>query len=281
MFALQGNNIRNYSELPVPISKKTSFLLVNKVPEIPFESDVLKRGVATAQLAKISQSPELLNEFVRGCRTFNRNIDLFLQDINFWQQAYRILAAIRGHEQALNLTVQEFIDYFENQKHHAAEESYSLKGRTVLSVARAIHEWHGNLARHTQESDLKRVWKRLDGTAEKYKLQDGNNRYVFKEITTGTGLAKESERMEHCVFSYLPDCVSGYCSIWSMKKASGDMWAKKHNLPYYFGSHITIEVVGRSIVQVAGKRNASPTSKDWRIIKKWAKMVGFSFGWAS
>lgn len=264
MFALQGNNIGDYPGLPVEISKKTSFFLVNKVPVIPFKKDVLKRAVAVAQLVRLATAPELLYRLLTGSKVFTFKIDTFLQDIAFWQDAYLILTKVDW--EMSYLSVQEFVDYFEYHRYDVGQGNFSLKRRTPNSVSRAIEEWHQSLDEENRLRLMSETWKRLENTEEKYEIVFMKDRYTFEEITTGKALAEESDVMKHCVFSYLSDCLSRYSSIWSMKKAVGDDF--KH--------HLTIEVIYKEIVQVSGKRNARPKPRDIRVITEWAKKAGFT-----
>ncbi len=264
MFTLQGNNIGDYPGLPVEISKKTSFFLVNKVPVIPFKKEVLKRAVAVAQLVRLATDPELLHRLLTGSKVFTFKIDTFLQDIAFWQDAYLILTKVDW--EMSYLSVQEFVDYFEYHRYDVGQGNFSLKRRTPNSVSRAIEEWHQSLDEENRLRLMSETWKRLENTEEKYEIVFMKDRYTFEEITSGKALAEESDVMKHCVFSYLSNCISRYSSIWSMKKAVGDDF--KH--------HLTIEVTYKEIVQVSGKRNARPKPRDIRVITEWAGKAGFT-----
>lgn len=266
MFTLQGNNIGSYPDLPVEISKKASFFLVNKVPLILFRRDVLKRSVVVAQLVRVAPGSELLYQLLRGSKVFTFRIDTFLRDIDFWQDAYLFLTKVDWERSFFS--VQEFLDYFEYHRYDAGRETFSLKRRTVNSVSRAIHEWHENLSAESRARLMEETWKRLEGTDEKYEIVFRKDKYTFEEITTGKALAEESEVMKHCVFSYLSNCLSRYSSIWTMKKAEGN------NFKHY----LTIEVVNREIVQIGGKRNARAKPADMRIIAEWAERAGFIVG---
>lgn len=267
MFTLQGNNISRYPNLPTTISKKESFFLVNMVPVVTFHDEVLKRAAAAARLMHVSTDVGLLYDFMFSCRTFmHRNIDVFLQEIDFWKKAYSILAQAKGNS---FLTIQEFVDYFE---FHRDKKDFSLRRKTMRSIERDIMEWHGQIGEDADEELLHKTWKRLEGTERIYKIHYGKDCYTFAEITSGEVLAKESEAMKHCVVSYLVDCLTGYSSIWTMKKALGDvLWNVKADPKRYFQHHMTIEVVDRVIVQVAGKHNAPPSKRDWWAIRKWTK----------
>jgi len=84
MFVLQGNNIRNHPEIPLPISKKESYIIVNKAPYLKFTDNVVKRSVATSKLIKASNNTEFLQGFFLYNRIFEYKINTFINDIDFW-----------------------------------------------------------------------------------------------------------------------------------------------------------------------------------------------------
>ncbi|CAN1545753.1 PcfJ-like protein [Spirosomataceae bacterium] len=261
MFVLQGNNIRNHPEIPLPISKKESYIIVNKAPYLKFTDNVVKRSVATSKLIKASNNTEFLQGFFMYNRIFEYKINTFINDIDFWCDAYSFLLKVDWDSTHLN--IQEFMDYFDYMKYYSDIE-FSLKGRSINSIANAIDNWHEAAHFARQKELINLSWK--GNATNEHKIHFEEEKYLFKEIINGEELYRESDEMKHCVFSYIESCYHNYCAIWSMKKEENTTF--KH--------HLTIEVRNKNIVQIAGKRNQKPTRKDETIIREWANEMEFT-----
>ena len=262
MFVLQGNNIRNHPELPQPISKKESYILINKVPHIKFSNNVLLRSIVTSKLILESNNTEFLQLFYSTNKIFNYRIHTFCRDINFWCDVYIFLLKVDWDNTDMSVT--DFIDYFEYVKYDT-NEILILKRRSVRSVINEIDNWHETTQFESQKEFIHLSWKGID--TKEYKIDSEYDTYLFKEITNGEDLYRESDEMKHCVFSYIKSCIANYCSIWTMKKEVNTSF--KH--------HITIEVRDNEINQISGKMNNEPTAEDESIIRRWAKEAGIEF----
>ena len=53
MYVLQGNNIRNFDNLPLPISRRESYFLINHVPSYLFKDNILERSITFAKLLNV------------------------------------------------------------------------------------------------------------------------------------------------------------------------------------------------------------------------------------
>lgn len=261
MFILQGNNIRNHPDIPIPISKKESFVLVNKIPHLKFEDNVIERCIATTKLVMASNNPDLILGFFSYNKIFTFKINTFLKDIDFWCDAYNLLLKVDWDYTLLS--IQEYIDYFEYMKYNTGK-NFSLKGRSIYSISKAIFNWHEAADFENYRELINLSWK--GSSTKEYKIYTEDEKYLFEEITNGQDLYRESDEMKHCVFTYIDLCYQNHCSIWSMKKEVNTSF--KH--------HLTIEVRNKKIVQIAGKRNRNPTKKDKKIIKEWAKKIEIS-----
>lgn len=261
MFILQGNNIRNHPNIPIPISKKESYILVNKIPYLRFVDNVIKRSIITSKLIMESNNTGFLQGFYSYNKIFEFKINTFINDLDFWCDAYNLLLKVDWD--STHWSIQEFMDYFEYMKYHSDKE-FSLKGRNINSISNAINNWHEAVDFARKKELINLSWK---GNAKnEYKIHFEEEKYLFKEITNGEELYRESDEMKHCAFSYIESCSQNYCSIWSMKKEVNTSF--KH--------HLTIEVRNKNIVQIAGKRNHKPTEKDENIIREWTKETEFT-----
>jgi hypothetical protein len=262
MFILQGNNIRNHPNIPFPISKKESYILINKIPPLKFSDNVIERSIATSKLIMASNNTNFLYGFFTYNKIFIFKIKTFLEDIDFWCDVYNLLLKVEWDY--AYLSIQEFIDYFGFVKYHA-NKNFSLKGRSLNSIYNAIFNWHEDVDFENQKELIYLSWQ--GNSTKEYKIFIDDEKYLFNEITNGEELYRESDEMKHCAFSYIDLCFENYCSIWSMKKEINSSF--KH--------YITIEVQNKKIVQIAGKRNRKPNKKDKKIIREWAKETEFTF----
>ena len=262
MHVLQGNNIRNFGKLPFPISKKESYQFIYKLPLLKFEKNTLEKALICSKLSLCkSYSKKILIEFVSCSRILEFKPDVFHDDIRFWRNAFELICHVQWDYSPLH--VQEYIDFFEYKK-YTENLNYSLKGRTVESVTRAIVNWHEAADYAEKVKLIKLEWNGSNLKETKLQLEGIN--YLIKEITNGKELFSESEKMKHCVFSYIESCAHGYTSIWSMKKEINSTYS-----PY-----ITLEVKNNKVIQIAGKRNRQIIHMELEVIKKWAKKIGFS-----
>lgn len=262
MYILQGNNIRNYPDLPQPISKKESYILINKIPDLKFSDNVILRSIVTSKIILESKNEKIIKLFYSHNKTFQYKINTFLRDIDFWCDAYTFLLKIDW--EIMDMSIREFIDYFEYMKYDSNEE-FTLKGRSLASIYIDIEHWHAAADFTSGKKFMNLSWKGID--AKEYKIQYEEENYLFKEITNGKDLYRESDEMKHCAFSYIEFCVQNQCSIWSMKK----------EINTTFKNHITIEIRDHEIVQISGKTNKPPIQRDKKIISEWAKEAGFTF----
>lgn len=262
MFVLQGNNIRLFDKLPLPLSKKESFIFINKLPtNLKFKDSVLERAIVCSKLLLNSSSTDLLVPTIKSSKIFDLKLFTFYDDLPFWKKVLKFLNQIDWTQDNV-FSVQEYIDYFEF-KRYSCDDEYYIENRSVESINRALLEWHerGLYGKLLNKVDLK--W---DGNKFlPFKFEQDNEQYLITEITNGKELFKEADYLHHCVYQYIEYCADGLVSVFSLSKKS-DM----DYLPF-----ITIEVRNNCIVQVAGKRNRKVNSKEMEIINEWAKQVEF------
>jgi len=262
MHILQGNNIRNFDKLPFPISKKESYQFIYKLPLLKFEKNTLEKALICSKLSLCkSYSKKLLLEFVSCSRVLEFKPYVFHDDIGFWRRAFELICVV--HWDYSPIRIQEYVDYFEYKK-YTEDTNYSLKGRTSKSVTRAIINWHEASDYVEKIKLLKLKWN--GSNLKETRLEQEGINYLIKEITNGKELFSESEKMKHCVFSYIECCARGYTSIWSLKK--------KVNSTY--SPHITIEVRNNNVIQIAGKRNRQINHMELEVIEKWVKELNFT-----
>ncbi len=253
-----GKNLRTIEELPLKMSKKENFVFLNKIPDyIEFEDNHLKRLLVFTKILKINiEEIELLNNVLGYSNTFKYRLSTFIEDLSFWQDAFRFLIKI---DYDVNIGIREFVDFFEYHRYFSEQEPFSFKGRTVNSVIRLITEWHGATL---YKRDLELISKKWDKIKKSnFKIKYNDEQFVFKQIDNGKDLYKESKALKHCVFSYIRDCINGYTSIWSMQKVT-----KRETQRI-----LTIEIYNNEIVQVSGKHNRPITTDEEILLKRFAE----------
>jgi len=268
MYILQGNNIRNYKNIPFSLSRKESFIFINQLPKnLTFKDNLLGRTIVFSKLYNTkSCNNELLNPFLSYSKVFRYNLSDFNKDIMFWKSVFRFIS--KDNCAINNISIQEYIDYFEYMK-YADNPNYSLRGRTLLSVENAIDEWHES-ANYSKTQELIRLeWYRT--TEKDIKITKETVNYIFKEITTGEELFIESETLSHCVFSYIENCVLGYIAIWSLQKETDSI----------YNPLLTIEVIDNTIVQVFGKHNREPNKVENILIEEWAEIMDYQIDFSN
>jgi hypothetical protein len=258
MHVIQGNNIRNHPDIPIPISRKESFILLNSIPlTVHFKDNVLKRLIIASMLIIKSSNTYLLNIFFFYCKTFEHKLDFFYKDIDFWSEIYCFLSKVKWDE--TDFAIERFIDYFEYVKYNEYE-NYSIKGRTVNSVINSICDWYSKANYLRCKELIGLSWEGI-GIPDSVIDFEGQ-KYVFKEIKDGQSLFTESIEMKHCAYTYIESCANNYCSLFSMKKIDNSISQ----------NNITIEVIDNFIIQVSRKNNEEPEQNDLKIIEKWCDL---------
>ena len=133
MFVLQGNSIRKFHSLPMPISRKESWVLQHEFPAIvQFDEDVLLRQIVCSKLLISAKgNAEVLEGFVENCKRFQFDLQTFIKDLAFWKRAFDLCCKIEWDAVAMTLT--DFLDHIDYRR-YVDEEDFSLKGRTALSL---------------------------------------------------------------------------------------------------------------------------------------------------
>jgi hypothetical protein len=205
-------------------------------------------------------------------------------EMGFWREVARFFCA----NPAPLETIDDLCDYLAECRRQDA--SYSIQGRTLISLSRRMHEWHRDLAAIERIEAIRRraagpgnprgagagavashgawpgspladwEWK---PSAKEAKAK--GERFVVRQLKQAEDLVMESRAMRHCVSSYAAKCVAGHASIWSLR------WCTKDKIDRL----LTIEVdqQGRA-VQVRGFANRPAHADERRVLVRWAKARG-------
>jgi hypothetical protein len=175
----------------------------------------------------------------------------------FWKDAARFFA---GAGIPLN-EIDDLVDYLAHRVGQSA--AFALKGRTLASLRTGMHDWHRDLARRAKVEGGK--WDGHD--VEGYRFVEEAERpgrdvtWTVVQVLTGNDLAEEGSRQRHCVASYKANCMSGTCSIWSLRRTD---WKSTERVLTMEMRHV------RRIVQIRGFANRLATPEEMRHVRRWA-----------
>ena len=143
------------------------------------------------------------------------------------------------------------------------QPAFSIKGRTVQSMLRLMHDWHRRLG--VGRAGLTWTPSSLHPMLIEEPSQDTSapqSIWQLMELTNSAQLRTEGAALHHCVASYADRCSRGTSRIWSLRFRRGE---KLHHV-------LTIEVdpMRRAIVQARGLANRAASGKPLRLLQNWA-----------
>jgi len=261
MHLLQGNNIRTYPHLPMPISKKESFLLMqNKCLEsVLIYENILLGSILVAKLLKVFPDEEYLVDFLQSSRTYRHNTLKFAEDFAFWKETFRCLKRFQTEIYHINnnyICLYEVLDYIDYKRYKENDLDFFIKGKNINDICFEVWQWHQMDLQNKNEEILKLNWKKVP---KKETLVYNGTEYLFEEIGNARDLFDESIEMKHCVFSYLGECAGLSCSIWSVKTKTNDGFKRL----------LTIEITNNQIHQARGKCNRALTALEKKVLRQW------------
>ncbi len=142
---------------------------------------------------------------------------------------------------------------------------FSFAGRTLGSMTKLSREWH-----RQNKWGSSRVYRSWPSAIEAWEVKTPKLWVRAAELTNSQALHEESLRQNHCVFTYLPMCLSGSVRIvrlsWIHDLASGPVEA----------SRVTIEVcpAHKQVMQALGRSNRSLSEDERRVVRQWARARG-------
>jgi hypothetical protein len=266
MHLLQGNNIRTYPHLPMPISKKESFLLMqNKCLEsVLIYKNLFLSFILVAKLLKVFADEEYLVDFLQSSRTYKHNTLKFAEDFAFWKETFRCLKRFQTEIYHINnnyISLNEVLDYIDYKRYKENDLDFFIKGKNINDICFEVWQWHQMETYQLNEESLKLNWNK---NPNREILIHRGKEYLFEEIGNAKNLFDESVEMKHCVFSYLHECAFLLCTIWSVKIKINDSFKRL----------LTIEISDNQIHQVRGKCNRKPTPLEKKVLREWMSKNG-------
>lgn len=187
----------------------------------------------------------------------------------FWREALRFFCANPVPIARMN----DVIDFLRQER--ARNPNYSLKGRTLASVAQQVEQWHRAIHRARRMGNA--TWEGADLVDAIYHDQsmskDRRVDWRFIQIKTSQALAEEGTAMHHCVYAYQQMCISGAVSIWSLKQRPAT-----RNQAAAWSRALTIEMdnARQRLVQLRGYANRPMNADERQIVSRWAADNGLS-----
>jgi len=208
--------------------------------------------------------PGKLNEIVQLLKWTksweNRHLERFNTDMAFWEEIIRFY--LTHSREKLDFDFYIYLDFIEYKRYLSPKTAgkYSLKGRTIQSLNLAMEKWHriGYLEADQEGEPI--TWKSCNLKWIDHEI-DGT-RYVIEEIKDSKTLFDESKALKHCVYSYLPDCIRSYSSIFGLRIEENGV----------FKPCCTIELRRNKVVQFLGENNRDPYEEERRILKEWVEL---------
>lgn len=262
MFVLQGNNIRNYRNLPNTISKKESFQLITLNCFPHFTDSILLRSIAIIKLMSINDCPSDLRLFCLYSRVYRYRIKKFIEQITYWKRVYEFISGIDWEYTILQY--EDFVYFFEREIETYNHRSFLRNHISMHGILDEVLSWY--ISGETDADLTKLEWEPQDQFS-RFEISFGKYQYLFEQLTSGQALAVESEIMNNCVFQfYLTGCAKGWGAIWSMQKKKESGYVKC----------LTIHVQKTFIVEIAGRSNHKAGRKQMKIVREWARQIGFT-----
>jgi hypothetical protein len=258
-----GKNIRNSENLPISFTKKMAHEFL-KAPSKCTINEAIRRAQVISK-----GGDERLAETVNA--TF---LSREFKNEEFWSTVIDFLVR---NTMIDPVRVGPMLDYIAFQKYEIRREwvngrnievaaenpNFSMKGRNAQSLLDNTEEWHERInAVRARKRKTPTSWE--GSPIPNFKHEEGTDHnmvtYEIVQILDYKGLSEEGRSMKHCVASYAGSCSSGRCAIFSLRKFSRKGFERM----------VTIEVLrDGKIVQIRGKSNRKPTSREMNLINRW------------
>ena len=206
-------------------------------------------------------------------------------ELRLWREAVRFFCA---HPTTVE-EMDDFRDYLADCFRRNPE--FSLKGRTLASLRRQMHEWHRDLEEIARIEAARRraeaAHARARGEASAREASAGGSwrgaaiadwswtteakdrsrseAYLVIQLRTAADLVAETRAMHHCVASYAAKCIAGNASIWSLRRRAAGTTERL----------LTIELDRQHrAIQVRGFANRTARPEERKLLERWAKARG-------
>lgn len=266
-----GKNIRTAEGLPVKLTKNMAHHFLQAPEHYSIEAAIrwaqIKGFGGDRRIADGILGTRLLQNFDHD-DFWQSVLTFFIKNPMLDVVHYQPIIDFLWHKKFENRVV--FVERGVAREEGPEQPNLTMRGRTVDSLLRDVEDWHRQLGRVTKcgvlqwaKSDIA-DFEHVEGKAE------SKNMRIWKitELLSSEELIAEGRALRHCVATYASSCQKGRSTIWSMS-SSNHLDSEKI---------LTIEVSSsdKSIVQVRGKANRLPSSKEMSVIRRWADRAQLS-----
>lgn len=251
-------------DLPIVMTRKMEHIFLASSDHLPIEN-----AIRRAELLALGATPE----FVHTVLSTRLGIDL--SNGEFWRTVWIFLIASVSIIDPTQIG--PMIDFIQAIRHDRVavqtrdgvveldppQPTFSIKGRTVQSMLRIMHDWHRSLG--VGSAGLTLTPSSLHSMLVEEPSQDTSapqSMWQLTELTNSAQLRTEGAALHPCVASYADRCSRGMSRIWSLRFRRGE---KLRDV-------LTIEVdpKRRAIVQARGLANRAASGKPLRLVQDWA-----------
>jgi len=221
-----GENIRKAANLPITLTKKMAHWFLQAPDAYSIDA-----GFRWAQVTSLGGDRRLVDALLET------RIAHDFRDDDFWLSVLRFF--IRN-PMLDPVQINPIIDYIWNQRYEnqivfcdpgVAEQmgpeqpNFSMKGRTVISLLKAVDSWHKRLGRERKGGNLQ--WHTsgikpatyIEGTKQTQDMKV----WRIRELLSSNELIGEGRNMRHCVASYANSCSNGICSLTNQLVAAQEL----------------------------------------------------------
>jgi hypothetical protein len=259
----RGASFRSLN-LPIVMTRKMEHIFLTSQDDLGIE-----HAMRRAELLALGASDEV----VRAVLTTRLATDL--RNGEFWRTVWAFLIA---NARAIDPEqIAPMIDFIQAIRHERVavetpvgivmrdppQASFSMKGRTVESILRLMHDWHRTLG--VANGGLMWAPSPLRPMLIEEPSEDPSAPPIvwhMMELTNGAQLRAEGTALHHCVASYADRCWRGGSRIWSLRVRRGEK--VRHVLT------IELDMKKRVIIQARGWGNRPASGKPLRLLRDWS-----------
>jgi len=247
---ISGKNLRHAPHLPISLTR----MMAHWVIQAPFYL-TFNEALFYGQVRGLGGSEELYArlrscfwQYFRVCNNFNEQV------VNF----------LVRYEASLDLSgLPRLLGYIHHRYFDEEEERIHLASCSLSNLYQQMDEWYALVNIYYKSRYRRLSWPKSNHQAFTYKKEQ--DEFSITELLNYEDLCHEGKVLNHCVATYVEDCLDGSCSIWSLRCDGGE---EPRSL-------VTIEVDREgNIAQALGKYNAQPEEEQMDIIKAWARKEG-------
>ncbi|MEM7657808.1 MAG: PcfJ domain-containing protein [Bacteroidota bacterium] len=259
----QGHTIRSAPDLPVKVSKNMAIHFrqapANCTLPMAFRwaqaralhaPETLAKKLIRTQLGQSLEEFEFGGDLIQLLLRDPSHIDLpKLHELVSFLYRYRIAGQELRREDGTLENLPPVDPYFK------------LKGRSIASLFRLKEKWEALWSAPAESFSLRNFVGIANYSGTLIKQKDKIPVQIVPLISPQE-LVEEGQRLNHCIRTYTSRCNKGESTIWSLR-AFGNSGRTK--------SFLTIQVNGRSIMEVRGQSNRHPTSEEQALLRSWAR----------